>query len=221
MLLTNADLDHVLGLYSLREGGPFTIYATAGVRAAVENGLGLESVLNCFCRPVWREPSFDDFVRLIAGSKTSATLLFRAIDLRGKPPPFCSQADAINEGQSVAYEFQDAVTGKHLLVAPDVAEINPALEGALNRSDAILFDGTFWSPDELAQVRSGAKKAADMGHLTIREGSLELLRGLPAKQKIYIHINNTNPIWGRDTAERAAVERAGLKVGHDGMEFEL
>ncbi len=222
MLLTNADLDHVLGLFSLREGDRFTIYAPRGVRAVLENALGLETVLSCFSRPVWREPSFDNFAPLTTPLRTSATLLFRAIDLPGKPPPFYSGAGPdVSGGQSVAYEFQDAATGKRLLVAPDVAEINSALEAALQESDAILFDGTFWSPDELTQVRPGAKRAAEMGHMTIRDGSLELLAQLPARQKVYIHINNTNPVWARDSAERAAVQRAGLRVGHDGLEFEL
>ncbi|HVV70793.1 MAG TPA: pyrroloquinoline quinone biosynthesis protein PqqB, partial [Verrucomicrobiae bacterium] len=88
-------------------------------------------------------------------------------------------------------------------------------------SDAVLLDGTFWSSDELARVKSGASSADAMGHVTIREHSLEWLRKSAARHKIYLHINNTNPILAPDSPQRAAVEAAGVTVGYDGMEFEI
>jgi pyrroloquinoline quinone biosynthesis protein B len=221
VFLTNADLDHLLGLFSLREGGGFTIYATAAVRTVAHEALGLQTVLGCFCAPHWVEPSLGQFVTLNPQA-ASHHLLYRAIELTGRAPPFATPpGPAAQSGHSVAYQFQDQRTGGKLLVAPDVASINSELEEALGSSDAILFDGTFWSADELAQVRPGAKLAGDMGHLTVRDGSLSLLAQLPARKKIYIHINNTNPILAPDSAERAAVEAGGILVGEDGLEFEL
>lgn len=222
VLLTNADLDHILGLFSLREGGAFSIYATTAVRAALEKGLGLQRALNCFCATTWIEPSLGDFVALSNAAGSASNLLYRAIELPGKPPPFAREIESARSGvHSVAYQFLNRRTGKRLLVSPDVAALNPAMEEALNASDAVLFDGTFWSSTELAAVRPGAKTAADMGHLTIEDGSLEVLSKLPAERKIYIHINNTNPILAPESAERSAVERAGITVGYDGLEFEL
>jgi pyrroloquinoline quinone biosynthesis protein B len=49
---------------------------------------------------------------------------------------------------------------------------------------------------------------------------LEALKPL-AGRKILIHINNTNPILDEDSAERAALEAAGIEVAYDGMEIEL
>ena len=115
----------------------------------------------------------------------------------------------------------DARTGGRLLVAPDVGAVNDELLEALSSSEAVLFDGTFWSADELARVKSRAPKAGEMGHVTIEECSLKLLAKLPARHKIYIHINNTNPILASESPERAAVEAAGVMVGADGLEFEL
>jgi pyrroloquinoline quinone biosynthesis protein B len=106
-------------------------------------------------------------------------------------------------------------------VAPDVSAITGELQDALEHSEAILFDGTFWSNDELAKVRPGARPALEMGHLTIKDHSLDLLARLPARRKIYIHINNTNPILALGSPERAAIEAAGLTAGWDGLEFEL
>lgn len=142
------------------------------------------------------------------------------IVLPGKAPPFAS--GMANGGiHSVAYQFLDRQTGGRLLVAPDVSAVNEELREALESSDAILFDGTFWSSDELRQVKAKARTADQMGHLTIKDFSLDLLKKLPARRKIYIHINNTNPVLAKHSRERAAVERAGITIGHDGLEFEL
>jgi pyrroloquinoline quinone biosynthesis protein B len=218
VLLTNADLDHLLGLFSLREGGPLDVYATKAVRATAQESLGLEDVLNAFCTLRWHEPNFDKFEPLEPNSPVSC----RAIELPGRPPPFADRTGLARTGiHSVAYEFLDTRSSRRLIVAPDVAAINQRLLAALNESEAVIFDGTFWSADELAAVRPGAKQAADMGHITIHNGSLELLTGLSASTKVYLHINNTNPILAVDSPERSAVELAGVIVGHDGMEFEL
>jgi pyrroloquinoline quinone biosynthesis protein B len=222
VLLTNADLDHLLGLFCLREGTGFQIYATSAVRSVAEQVLGVETILACFCSPQWREPSFKDFVPLTEDPGLEPELLYRAIELPGKPPPFVRNSVPLpSEGHSIAYQFQDRRTNKRLLVAPDVAAMTPPLQQALHTSDGILFDGTFWSADELATVRPGAKQAGEMGHLPVNGGSLPALSALAASKKIYIHINNTNPILDPKSAERAAVERAGIQVGADGMDFEL
>ena len=220
VLLTNSDLDHLLGLYLLREGAALDVYATAAVRATAENELGLETVLNSFCGSKWIEPPMKDFSSL---GRSDGGILYRAIELPGAPPLFANknQPPERGVGHSVAYQMMDARTGGRLLVAPDVAEITPQLSQALSASDLVLFDGTFWSPEELSAVRPGARQAGDMGHVTIRDGSLKLLAALPARAKVYIHINNTNPILASDSPERKAVEGAGITVGRDGLEFEL
>jgi len=140
--------------------------------------------------------------------------------LPGKPPKFAKGIDPGGR-HSVAYQLVDTRTGGRLLVAPDVAGLNEALQTAMVESDAVLFDGTFWSGDELAQVKDRAASAAEMGHVTIKDCGLALLGGLPAARKIYMHINNTNPVLMPGSAERVAVEAAGITVGFDGLEFEL
>jgi pyrroloquinoline quinone biosynthesis protein B len=219
VLLTNADLDHVLGLFLLREGGPLEIHATAAVRSTLEHSLGLENILDAMCGSVWHEPPMRQFDRLASGS-SGKNLSYRGIELPGRPPRFASKRSAAG-AHSIAYEFRDDKTGGRLVVAPDVSGVNPALRKALLEADAVLFDGTFWSSDELSAVKQDAPAAEEMGHLTIKDASLPLLAGLKARKKIYIHVNNTNPILALGSAERAEVEAAGVAVGYDGLEFEL
>jgi pyrroloquinoline quinone biosynthesis protein B len=93
----------------------------------------------------------------------------------------------------------------------------------LNRADVLLMDGTFWSEGEMGRMVAIRETAGDMGHLPVggRDGSLGRVAALTARRKIYVHINNTNPMHDEDSSEALAVEMAGAEVGHDGMEFRL
>ena len=196
VLLTNADIDHVLGLLLLRQQEkPLVVYATEETRAALA---WLDHVLPRFCGIEWRKIS-SDFQRL------DGSIGFRAIELP----------------QSVAFQLLDEASGRLALIAPAVSMLTRDLSQASADSDVIFFDGTFWSDDELAAVRPGARSAREMSHLPIRGGSLYFLRQSPARRKIYTHINNTNPILMPGSPERAELEQAGIEVARDGLEIVL
>jgi pyrroloquinoline quinone biosynthesis protein B len=128
---------------------------------------------------------------------------------------------AIELPHSVAFQFLDEASGRMALVAPAVGELTGELSEASADSDVILFDGTFWSNNELAVVRPGARSAREMNHLPIRGASLDFLHRLPARRKIYTHINNTNPILMPGSPEREKLEQAGIEVARDGLEIVL
>jgi pyrroloquinoline quinone biosynthesis protein B len=98
-------------------------------------------------------------------------------------------------------------------------EVRRAVDGV----DALFFDGTFWSSDELPALGLGTKRAEDMAHLPVggAGGSLARLAGLRAGRRVYIHVNNTNPMLRDDSPERAQVTGAGWEVAWDGMEVRL
>ena len=194
VLLTNADIDHALGLLLLRQQEkPLVVYATNETRAALA---WLDRILARFCGIEWRKIR-SDFQRL------NSSIAFRAIELT----------------HSVAFQFLDEASGRLALVAPAVGELARELSEASADSDVILFDGTFWSDHELAAVRAGARSSRQMNHVPIGDGSLELLRQSPARRKIYTHINNTNPILMPGSRERAEVEQAGIGIARDGLEI--
>jgi len=220
VLLTNADLDHVLGLFLLRESGRLRIHAPEAVFETLAQDLRLTLILDSYCGIEHWEPPGKVLAPLMLEQHRPSGLLYRAIPLSSKPPPFAKFVSG-DGTQSVAYEIVDERTKGRLVVAPDVAAITPDLQQAMETADAVLFDGTFWSKDEFQQITGKTRTADDMGHLTIQEGSLNILRKVKARHKIYFHINNTNPILRPGSGERAEVERAGMVVGHDGLEFEL
>jgi pyrroloquinoline quinone biosynthesis protein B len=196
VLLTNADIDHALGLLLLRQREtPLVIYAAEETRKALA---WIDSVLARFCKIEWRKISAD-FQSL------SGSIGFRAIELP----------------RSVAFQLRDATSGATALFAPSVGELTGKLRDAVNASGVVVFDGTFWSDGELGVVRSRARTAREMNHLPISNGSLELLRQSPARRKFYTHINNTNPILMPGSRERAQVEQAGIEIARDGLEIVL
>jgi len=115
----------------------------------------------------------------------------------------------------------DERTGGRLLVAPGIPALSGPLQDAAQESSAVLMDGTFWSEDELRRIRPEAPSAGEMGHLPIENGTLPFMRSLSCRHKMYVHINNTNPIFAPGSPERAMVESAGIVVGHDGLSFEV
>jgi pyrroloquinoline quinone biosynthesis protein B len=96
---------------------------------------------------------------------------------------------------------------------PGAQELTASVRAHLEGCTCLLFDGTCWQDDELIRLGIAGKTSRAMGHLPISgaDGSLERLAPLPIERKIYIHINNTNPILLEDAPERRIVEEQGLK----------
>ena len=128
---------------------------------------------------------------------------------------------AIELPHSVAFQFSDEHRAELRCRTSGRRVYRATCRRSLPTPIVILFDGTFWSDDELAAVRPGARSARKMNHLPISDGSLDFLRQSPARRKIYTHINNTNPILMPGSPERAELEQAGIEVARDGLEIVL
>lgn len=216
--LTNGDLDHVVGLLSLRESQPLRILATPRVRAGlVEHNAMLRTLARTPDQVVWvaldpgREIVLDDI-----------GLGVTALPVRGKLPVHLAGVVAPSPEDNVALRVRNLASQRTMVVATAVGALDavlPLFEGA----DAILFDGTFWSEDELITLGLGSARARDMAHVPVggSAGSLAGLAGLRVPRRIYTHVNNTNPMLRTDSPERAEVSRAGWEVAADGMEVAL
>jgi pyrroloquinoline quinone biosynthesis protein B len=141
----------------------------------------------------------------------------------GKPPRYLEGRVSLAPGDVVAYRFVDERTGGRLLFMPDVAALDDVVLSQLSNCEALLLDGTFWSENEMQVMGVGTTPAAKMGHLPVGGlvGSLDRIASLPVSRRIYVHVNNTNPVLIEDSVERVAVESAGVEVGWDGLEFTL
>jgi len=219
VFLTSADVDHVAGSLSLREGNPLHIYTTPAIQQAAAI-LGVTTVLQAFCGVVWHHPAGDFFPALRGMDGCESSLRVRVLPLSGRGPRYAGESSN-GDVCTLALQFLDKRTGGRLLVAPGVGAWSDPLQDAARESSAVLMDGTFWSEDELQRVRAGASGASEMGHLPIKDGTLPFMSALPSRYRVYVHINNTNPIFAPGSPERATVESAGVIIGHDGMSFDL
>lgn len=213
VVLTGAEIDQITGLLSLREGTPLTLFATPASHAAVADNTMFDALTAMTRRAV------NPGERFMLPGGVAATLFTvpgkMPLYLEGENPELDSES-AANVGVELEHE------GARLIFVPGAAAVTPAMRERFARADAILFDGTLFTDDEMLRARLGQKTGRRMGHMPIdgADGTLRALEGLGAR-RILIHINNTNPIHIAGSPERAKVEAAGWQVAEDGMEIVL
>jgi pyrroloquinoline quinone biosynthesis protein B len=223
IVLTNGDLDHCLGLLSLRESHPLTVYATDPVRRGFTEGNVLYRTLQRFPEQVtWRvlKPGHEE--EMTSDGRPTG-LALSPVAVPGKLPIHLEGLQSPDPADNVALRIRESRTGRTLVYAPAVGAVTPAVRAALNGADCLFFDGTFWSSDELPTQGLGTKRAEDMAHIPVGgpQGSVAALRDISRARRIFIHINNTNPLLREDGPERQTVVREGWEVAYDGMEVVL
>jgi pyrroloquinoline quinone biosynthesis protein B len=221
ILFTNGDLDHCLGLLSLRESHPLIVHATAAMRDGFRQGNVLYRTLERFTGQIeWRVLALGEEQGL---GGEDAELRVTALPLPGNLPLHLKTLRERSPEDNVGFVIRDGRTGGRLAYLSGVAGPSPELERACAGADVVFFDGTFWTSDELIAAGLGTRRAEDMSHWPISGpgGSLEFLARLPARRRIFIHVNNTNPILREGSGARAELMRRGVEVAEDGLELEL
>jgi len=209
IVLTNGDLDHVLGLFSLRESWPLALYVTAAVRRGLEASAFIRTLRRFDGQLVVRELALGIETPVADAAGEALGLSVSAFPLAGKlPVHFVGHAEPSPE-DSVGLVVREG--DRELVYAAACATADVTLPG----EGVVLFDGTFYREDELVRLGLSKSHARDMAHVPILE-SLARVRG---KRRIYTHINNTNPILAPDSDERRAVLDAGWEIAFDGMEI--
>lgn len=213
VLLTNGDIDHVAGLLTLREMQPFNLFATEGIHDVLA-----------------ANPMFDALnAEVVDRRKVALDVPFELADgltatlfaVPGKVPLYL-------EGDSVETDLMGEQTvgvaleagGKRAFYVPGCAAVTDDLRARLDGADALLFDGTLWTDDEMVRAGLGSKTGRRMGHISMSgpEGSMAALEGTTIGRRIFVHMNNTNPVLDPGSPERAEAEGRGWTVGRDGME---
>ena len=215
VVLTGAEIDQTAGLLSLRERTPFTLIATAATLAAVAGNPMFGALA---ADVVWRR-AITPGQRFRLDDNLEAELFM----VPGKLPLYLEGDDPDTASETAANVGVELTDGRsRLAYVPGAASVTPALRERLSRADVILFDGTLFTDDEMIRSGTGAKAGRRMGHMPIDgpDGSLAALEGLSAR-RVFVHINNTNPILVDNSPERARVEAAGWEVAEDGMEIVL
>jgi pyrroloquinoline quinone biosynthesis protein B len=219
VLLTSGELDHCLGLLSLRESQPLAVYATRAVRDGFTRDNALHAALERHLS--WRplDLGVEQPVTDHAGRATGLAVEARPVP--GKAPRYLDERIAPSPEHVVALRLRDVETGAVLAYCPGAARVDDSVQAALDGASCVFFDGTFWSSDELRSAGAGSRRAEDMAHAPVggADGSLVRLGSPAASRRILIHLNNTNPLLRDDGPERSEVAARGWEVAFDGMEL--
>lgn len=219
VLLTDAELDHTIGLLQLRLSSALEVFAAPPVLLALEDAFPVRRMLEPYGDIRWSEARPGDSFPLFGGQLTVCPFY-----LGGKPPRYVHAKGLEEKGAwVVGYRVTDRATGGVAVYAPGVEAWTRSLEEHVDGADAVFLDGTFWRADELRELGASELDAADMGHLPVTgpNGSAERLARTPARRKIYIHINNTNPMLDERSPEHRRLKELGIEVGYDGLEMEV
>lgn len=216
VLVTNGDIDHVAGLLTLREMQPFTLVATQSIHDVIAQN-PIFDALNASV--VKRAPiSLNEPFELVSGLK--ATLF----PVPGKVPLYLEgehvQTDLVGE-QTVGVSL--STRGKTAYYIPGCAALTPELRERLQGADLLFFDGTLWQDNEMVRAGLGQKTGKRMGHMSMDgpDGSIVSFADMQIGRKVFVHMNNTNPVLRPDSTENAQAQANGWTIGQDGMEITL
>ena len=217
IVLTDAELDHSLGLALVRECREMTLYCTSAVHDILEGDSRLLPVIRAFATVSVHPLSIGTRAELLHRDGKPSGLTVEAVPLAGGSPRF---SNVSAPGVVSALLIRDSA-GSMLAYVPCCESVDGALREVLSTANVLLFDGTFWSDRELIDLGISERSATEMGHLPISGafGTLEALSGITWGERIFVHINNTNPMLIETSEERKEVEAAGFQVGYDGMEI--
>jgi pyrroloquinoline quinone biosynthesis protein B len=223
-VITSADVDCIFGLLHLREQQPLDIYSTAAVRDIIRNENSIFEMLEQTPEQTnWTE--FKPGARIELASQSGIGSIGCHTFTTGSDLPYYAgkgrKSSSANDGAVMGLVIERG--NSKFAFVPGVREITHEITERLESCDLLLIDGTFWSDDELIRIQGRGRTAREMGHLPVSgaTGSIERLRGLRRPRKIFIHMNNTNPMLNEESEEYRRVRDSGWEIAEDGMEFVL
>jgi pyrroloquinoline quinone biosynthesis protein B len=223
VVLSNADVDHTLGLLLLRELQPLRVHSTASIRSILTEDNSMFAMLQRIPGQVsWTEFAPETTFPLLDSTSEDSCLRCLALSLGSHYPAYVSQGrrSELVSCQASLGLIVESPSGKRLAFMSAVPQIDNALLREFESADVLLFDGTFWSDDELIRIQGSGQTAQQMGHVPV-SSSLERLAELRRPRKIYLHINNTNPMLNEAGPEYRQVREAGWEIAEDGWQFDL
>ena len=224
IVLTNAEIDHISGLLLLREKQRIHLWATPTILNVLEenpifNVLDQEFVTR---KAITLEEPFE----------TAPGLIVEAFPVPGKIALFLEDPTKNELDESDLYPETETTIGLRIYPSdggvgffyiPGCAKITKTVAKRIQDASLVLFDGTVWKDDEMISHGVGQKTGRRMGHISIagKHGSMAAFEKLNVARKVYVHLNNTNPVLIEDSAERKAVEEQGWEIAYDGMEIRM
>ncbi len=217
ILLTNGDIDHIAGLLTLREKQAYTLYATPTVLDVLTDNRIFDAIDRDF---VPRKP-------VVLGEPFAALpgLTLETFAVPGKVPLYMEDGtpDIGAETETTIGVELTSDDGRRALYIPGCAHISDTVRARMIGADLLMFDGTLWTDTEMVDAGLGKKTGHRMGHISMSgdDGTIKTLENVAINRRVFVHINNTNPVLVDNSRERQAAEAAGWEISYDGMEIAL
>jgi pyrroloquinoline quinone biosynthesis protein B len=224
-VLTNGDVDAIAGLLTLRERQSLAVYATGRVLGI----LAANPIFQVLAPDMVERRSLpvNELTKVCDRDGRSLGLTVEAFPVPGKVPLYLEglekQLDTAHLGEeTIGLRLSDG-RGRGFYFIPSCARMTPQLSDRLKDADLVFFDGTLWQDDEMIREGSGTKTGRRMGHMSVagEDGTIAAFAGLGVRRKVFVHINNSNPLLLADSPERAEALSQGWEVAFDGMEIAL
>lgn len=222
VVLASADLDHVLGLLLLRELQAFQVWSTDAVLHVLHDENSMFGMLNRVEHQVrWNSIRVGEDFRLQSVNNEDSGIFCRVIALSSRCPPYVKRPT--QSGDVVVGLVLRTASGTTLGFFPQLPTLTAELTSLFGSLDLLLLDGTFWSQDELIRLQGSGQSAGEMGHIPVggEEGTLRRLSRLTRPRRMYIHINNTNPMLNEAGEEYRSVRQMGWELAEDGWQMNL
>jgi len=221
VVLGSCDLDHVVGLLLLRELQPLRVYAAPSILRILREENSMFGMLNRVeSQVVWTPMNSGALFPLLSADGKDSGLRCEVCYLSGRYPKYVkTETKNLACDEATAALFFQSSSGKRVAYVPAAGSLSDALLEKIHHADLLLFDGTFWSDDELLRVQGSGETARQMGHIPIEE-SLRTLKNIKVGRKMFIHLNNTNPILNETSPEHRAVRQSGWEVAEDNWQLE-
>jgi len=218
VILTNGEVDAVAGLLSLREGWPFGVYAHERVHAILKSN-SIFNVLNPDLVkriPIETDAAFEPLLP----DGTPSGLVVEAFEAPGKGAWYLEGISDDQPGDTLGLVIGEKAGGQKLVFLAACARVTPEVEAKLAGAQLVFFDGTLWSDDEMIAQGLSRKTGQRMGHIAM-EAAIPALSDSGIDRKVFLHINNSNPVLLPGSPERREAEAAGWLIPSDGMEIKL
>ncbi|MCB1507124.1 MAG: pyrroloquinoline quinone biosynthesis protein PqqB [Hyphomicrobiaceae bacterium] len=224
-VLTNGDVDHISGLINLREMQPFLVYGSGRVLSVLSSN-SIFKILNAEMVQR-RELGLDAPVQLM-GPGGDLGLTIEAFAVPGKVALYLEDTSkgadfGTVEGDTIGLKITAPESDKTFYYIPGCADVDARLSDRIRGAALVFFDGTLFTDDEMVKAGLMPKTGKRMGHISMSgsDGSIAAFASLGVERKVYVHINNSNPVLDENSPQRKEAEDAGWEIGYDGMEISL
>jgi pyrroloquinoline quinone biosynthesis protein B len=226
IVVSSGDLDHVLGLLLLRELQPLRIYAPPSIRRILREDNDMFAMLNRVSdQALWTDIVPAAPFSLVCADGNGCGLKCETLPLSSHYPAYVAddRAAQLAPGEALQGTIIEDGSGKRLAFMPAVSHVGDDLLEQLESIDLLFFDGTFWSDDELIRIQGRGQTAREMGHIPVSsaQGSLRRLAELRRPRKVFLHINNTNPMLDESSDQYRQIQTAGWELAEDGWNIQL